>query len=154
MQAPSAGKPSHLRGFMRHPAGKCEKGSVCVDNRVEKIINAQEEQGISVQQLADMSGVSKSTIYRVVRGQSEPGTATLRLMEDALGIDAGAPETDAANDAEPHCCHNCRRSYRRQLAEKERWIRREFAVLLCLIVFICLLLVLDLCMPDVGWLRG
>lgn len=125
-----------------------------MDNRVEKIINAQEEQGISVQQLADMSGVSKSTIYRVVRGQSEPGTATLRLMEDALGIDAEAPETDAANDAEPHCCQTCRRSYRRQLAEKERWIRREFAVLLCLIVFICLLLVLDLSIPEAGWLRG
>lgn len=121
-----------------------------MEERIEKIVAAQTEQGISAQQLAAMSAVSKSTIYRILRGETNPDTVILTLLEDALGLGA-APST--AGDAHAMACRSCRQSYIRQLAEKERWLRRMFVVCLVLVAFVCLLLVVDIAIPDAGWVR-
>lgn len=121
-----------------------------MEERLEKIVAAQTEQGISAQQLAAMSTVSKSTIYRILRGETNPDTVTLNLLEDALGLGA-APS--AAGDAHAMACRSCRQSYNRQLAEKERWINRMFMVCLVLVVFVCLLLIVDIAIPNSGWVR-
>lgn len=121
-----------------------------MEERIEKIVAAQNEQGISAQQLAAMSTVSKSTIYRILRGETNPDTVTLNLLEDALGLGA-APS--AAEDAHAMACRSCRQSYNRQLAEKERWIKRMFVVCLVLVVFVCLLLIVDIAIPNSGWVR-
>jgi transcriptional regulator with XRE-family HTH domain len=40
----------------------------------------------SLQDLAERSGVSKNTIYRLETGRSEPSITTVELLADALGI--------------------------------------------------------------------
>ena len=119
-----------------------------MEERIEKIVAAQTEQGISTQQLAAMSTVSKSTIYRILRGETSPDTATLNLLEDALGLGAAPSAADAAHAM---ACRSCRQGYNRQLAEKERWLRR--LVCLVLVVFVCLLLIGDIAIPNAGWVR-
>lgn len=121
-----------------------------MEERIEKIVAAQTEQGISTQQLAAMSTVSKSTIYRILRGETSPDTATLNLLEDALGLGAAPSAADAAHAM---ACRSCRQGYNRQLAEKERWLRRLFVVCLVLVAFVCLLLIVDIAIPNAGWVR-
>ncbi len=121
-----------------------------MEERIEKIVAAQTAQGISAQQLAAMSTVSKSTIYRILRGETNPDTVTLTLLEDALGLDA-APST--AGDAHAMAYRSCRQSFTRQLAEKERWINRLFVVCLVLVAFVCLILIADIAIPTAGWVR-
>lgn len=119
-----------------------------MEPRVEKIAQAIEEQHISTQNLSAISSVSRSTIYRMLRGDTCPDTVTLDLLEDALDISPACGGTDAADS-----CTRCRQLYRRQILEKSTWLRREFAVCLGLSAFIGLLLVVDIASPNAGWLR-
>lgn len=121
-----------------------------MEERIEKIKAAQAAQGLSAQQLAEISTVSKSTVYRVLRGETSPDSVTLDLLEEALGLSA-VPAT--VQDAHALACRSCRYSYNRQLAEKDLWIRREFVVCLILVAFICLLLIVDISIPNAGWVR-
>lgn len=121
-----------------------------MEERIEKIKAAQAAQGLSAQQLAEISTVSKSTVYRILRGETSPDSVTLDLLEEALGLTV-PPAT--GQDAHTLACRSCRYSYNRQLAEKELWIRREFIVCLILVAFICLLLIVDIAIPNAGWVR-
>jgi len=53
---------------------------------VEQIIAETKRQHLSVRELAERSGVSKSTVYRIFNHQVTPDTATLKLLEKALGL--------------------------------------------------------------------
>lgn len=53
---------------------------------VEQIIAETKRQHISVRELAERSGVSKSTIYRIFNRQVTPDTATVQLLVKALGL--------------------------------------------------------------------
>lgn len=121
-----------------------------MEERIEKIKAAQAAQGLSAQQLAEISTVSKSTVYRILRGETSPDSVTLDLLEEALGLTV-PPATGL--DAHALACRSCRQSYTRQIAEKEQWIRREFVVCLILVAFICLLLIVDIAIPNAGWVR-
>ena len=121
-----------------------------MEERIEKIKAARAAQGLSAQQLAEISTVSKSTIYRILRGETSPDSVTLDLLEEALGLTVPPA---IGLDAHARACRTCRQSYTRQLAEKELWIGREFIVCLILVAFICLLLIVDIATPSAGWLR-
>lgn len=121
-----------------------------MEERIEKIKAAQAAQGLSAQQLAEISTVSKSTVYRILRGETSPDSVTLDLLEEALGLTV-PPATGL--DAHALACRTCRQSYNRQLAEKERWIKREFIVCLILVAFVCLILIADIAIPTAGWVQ-
>lgn len=136
-----------------------------MENRIEKIIQAKQEQGLSVQQLSDMSSLSTSTISRTLSGKTAPTEFTIRRLEEALGILSMASEEPILKQAEsdPMLKHyilmwedricRMRAHYNMLLAEKNRWIRLSFALNIILVVFICSVLTFDVLHPDIGWVR-
>ena len=53
-------------------------------SRIDRINAARKEHGLSIQQLADMCGISASTVSRTLAGKTEPTDYTIHAMEDAL----------------------------------------------------------------------
>lgn len=52
-----------------------------------RILQLCEEQGIAVNALASISGVSPSTVYSILNEKSQnPGTVTIKKLCDGLGI--------------------------------------------------------------------
>lgn len=65
-----------------------------------RILQLCEEQGIAVNALASISGVSPSTVYSILNEKSQnPGAVTIKKLCDGLGITLGeffnTPEFDA-----------------------------------------------------------
>ena len=54
--------------------------------RIDRIRQSMREQGLTNQQLADMSQISASTVSRTLAGKTEPEQHTLEAMESAIGI--------------------------------------------------------------------
>lgn len=55
-------------------------------DRIRMIDDRRQKQGLSYRQLADMAGVSYTTVYRAISGRCCPEAATLEMLESALGI--------------------------------------------------------------------
>lgn len=74
--------------------------------RIRMIDDRRQKQGLSYRQLADMAGISYTTVYRAISGRCCPETATLEMLESALGIVDGVdvihapPEKDLPPMAE------------------------------------------------------
>lgn len=134
-------------------------------SRIDRINAVKMENGLSIQQLADMCGISSSTVSRTLTGKTEPTDYTIHALEEALGItDApiGEPILErAASDPILERYLNMqeirivrlRAHYNMLLAEKNRWIMMLFILSLILVIFICCILVLDVLHPDIGWIR-
>ncbi|MBQ8360062.1 MAG: helix-turn-helix transcriptional regulator [Oscillospiraceae bacterium] len=65
-----------------------------------RIIQLCDEQGIAINELASISGVSPSTVYSILDERSQnPGTVTIKKLCDGLEITLGkffsTPEFDA-----------------------------------------------------------
>lgn len=142
------------------------------ENQMERIIAAKNAQGLTNQQLADLAGINKSTIYRIFGGKTTPDTQTLRMLELALGISDTPPvEPQIISTAESDAIRNLlaiqeqrvaqlRCYYNRSLAEKDRIIQRErvskiilFVLLVLLVVFVIAYTIYDSSLPDAGWIR-
>lgn len=142
------------------------------ENQMERIIAAKNAQGLTNQQLADLAGINKSTIYRIFGGKTTPDTQTLRMLELALGISDTPPvEPQIISTAESDAIRNLlqiqeqrvaqlRCYYNRSLAEKDRVILRErvskivlFVLLMLLVAFVILSTSYDATHPDIGWIR-
>ena len=143
-----------------------------IDHQLERITAAKNAQGLTNQQLADLAGINKSTVYRIFGGKTTPDTQTLHLMELALGISDTPPvELQIVDSGDSETIKNLlkiqeqrvaqlRCYYNRSLAEKDRIIQREriskivlFVVLMLLVVFVIGYTIYDASQPDVGWLR-
>lgn len=134
-------------------------------NRIDRINTIRKDQGLSIQQLADMCQISASTVSRTLAGKTEPTDFTMSAMEQALGITdkpTGEPIMDlAASDPILERYLNMqevritrmRAHYNMLLAEKNRWIKLLFILSLVLVMFICAILILDVLHPDIGWIR-
>lgn len=44
------------------------------------------ERGMSVYRLAKLTGEPQNTVYRIVRGENEPGSVLLARIAEALGV--------------------------------------------------------------------
>lgn len=136
-----------------------------MNERIEAIILEKQNQGLSVQQLADMSRLSSSTVSRTLSEKTEPTDFTLRSMEEALGI----TNKQTGYPIEPIIENNpilqrylnmqetrilrLRAHYNMLIAEKNRWINMLFILSLCLVIIIIVLLIVDVMRPDAGWVR-
>ena len=65
-----------------------------------RILQLCEERNMAINELANVSGVSPSTVYSILNEKSQnPGAVTLKKLCDGLGITLGAffatPEFDA-----------------------------------------------------------
>lgn len=133
--------------------------------RIEAIMTEKLKQGLSIQQLADMCQLSASTVSRTLAGKTEPTEYTIRAMEMALGITdnpvidtmeeraADDPILKRYLDMQESRINRMRAHYNMLLAEKSRWIMLLFILCLVLVIFICIILVLDVLHQDIGWVR-
>ena len=143
-----------------------------IDHQLERIIAEKNAQGLTNQQLADLAGINKSTVYRIFGGKTTPDTETIRLMEHALGISGTPPvELQIVDAGDSDTIKNLLRIqeqrvaqlrcyYNRSLAEKDRIILREriskivlFVLFVLVVVFVVIYTIYDASHPDIGWIR-
>lgn len=134
-------------------------------SRIERINAVRKEHGLSIQQLADMCGISASTVSRTLTGKTEPTDYTINAMESALGITdspigepilervASDPILERYLNMQEMRIIRLRAHYNMLLTEKNRWIMLLFILSLILVIFICSILVFDVLHPDIGWIR-
>lgn len=103
--------------------------------KIDRITEEQVKQGLSLQQLADMSQLNYTTVYRIIRKGRTPSDYSIRQMEAALGISdkpVGDPtKEDLRQDPEIRQVLDTyelrilqmRAFYNRLLAERDRLIR-------------------------------
>ena len=121
---------------------------VDIDGIIERIDAERHNQGLSIQQLADMCQLSASTVSRTLSGKTEPTDYTIHAMEQSLGIAdepmGSLPEEQTIErymKLQDSRIARLRAFYNRELAEKDRWIR--FLCVLCLFLIV---LSLSLCL--------
>ena len=133
--------------------------------RIARIKKSTKEQGLTNQQLADMSQISASTVSRTLAGKTEPEQYTLEVMEAALGItdkpveDPAVPQGNIDQHAQLYInlmdtrISRMRAHYNMIFADKNRWLAISVAINIILVVFLMLMLAIDASYPGIGWIR-
>lgn len=134
--------------------------------RIERITEARAAQGLSIQQLADMSKLSASTVYRTLAGKTVPADFTLQAMELSLGI-TDKPVSEPLFDADSITplaeryintlevrIARLRAHYNMLIATKNRWLLMSFTMNVILIVFLICWIIYDINLPNVGWIHN
>lgn len=149
-----------------------------VTDIVDGIILKKNAIGMTNQQLSDASGVPKTTIDRILRHDTpNPTMQTVLDLAAAVGFsfsnhpEQPSPVPDESKVKDPMTLHMIS-YYERQavayeerikrvtshfnmlLAEKNRWIRFSMALNIILIVFLVGVLILDLLIPGIGWMKS
>lgn len=144
---------------------------------LDGIIERKREMNLTSQQIADASGVPKSTVDRILRKETpNPTLQTVLDLAAAVGysfsnIREEAPAAPAdVSIKDPMVRHlitvyeNRGRAYEerikadtahfnRLLAEKNRWLKFSMSVNLILVVFVCGVLIYDVTHLDRGWIQ-
>jgi len=144
---------------------------------IEGIVAKKAEIQMTSQQLSDASGVPKSTVDRILRGDTpNPSMQTILDLAAAVGYSFGnhpQPEPavhHAAGIKDPMVLQiisiyeSRGKSYEERikrntahfnmlLSEKNRWIKLSLTLNIILVIFICAVLLYDATHPDVGWIR-
>ena len=126
------------------------------------------EKSMTNQQIANLSGVSLSTVNRIMAGSAKnPSHEAVVSICSALGGDPAGSESE--HETHPDCrCESFvrvlegyeqqfdreREAYDAQLHTKDRWIRALAVALGVIIAIILALLVVDMLTPHIGWLKG
>lgn len=149
-----------------------------VTDIVDGIILKKNAIGMTNQQLSDASGVPKTTIDRILRHDTpNPTMQTVLDLAAAVGFsfsnhpEQPSPVPEGSKVKDPMTLHMIN-YYERQavayeerikrvtshfnmlLAEKNRWIRFSLALNIILIVFLVGVLILDLLIPGIGWMKS
>lgn len=148
-----------------------------VSDIIDGIITKKNAIGMTNQQLADASGVPKTTIDRILRKEtSNPTMQTVLDLAAAVGYSfSNHPEQDPVTPTEmgikdPMVLHliqvyeNRGKAYEERikrttshfnmlLQEKNRWIKFSLLLNIILVVFICGILIYDLTHLDRGWIQ-
>lgn len=131
------------------------------------------EKGMTVQQFADQSGVSKTTLYRIYDGTISVKYSTVELIAQSLGVSvewlitgdetqnetiSAENETIPENGSEDSKMENSAITEMRLLFERQfEYQRKQFRAVLILAIalmaFICLIFMIDVLNPSAGWLR-
>ena len=131
------------------------------------------EKGMTVQQFADQSGVSKTTLYRIYDGTISVKYSTVELIAQSLDVsvewlitgDETHNETiDAENETIPEngsedskmenpAITEMRLLFEKQSEYQRKQFRAVFILAIALMAFICLIFMIDILSPSVGWLR-
>mgnify|MGYP004486740509 CR=1 FL=1 len=124
------------------------------------------EKGMTVQQFADQSGVSKTTLYRIYDGTISVKYSTVELIAQSLDVsvewliagDETQNETIPENGSEDSKMENSaitemRLLFERQFEYQRKQFRAVFILAIALMTFICLIFMIDILTPGAGWLR-
>lgn len=145
--------------------------------QIDALVEAKAECGKSYDQLADELHMSKSQIQRYINGnvKSAPSSVWADICF-AVGLDPielgllEQPEQPEQSDLQTALDAMERRhqaeiarltelheasidTYKKQLENKDRWIKRLFTIAVALVVFIITVFFVDIANPKVGWFR-
>lgn len=127
--------------------------------------------GLSYQAVEDASGISKSTVCRILNGQSEPTIQQLQAIAAAVQYKPAAPEIVPNDCTQESYIAYLKEMIRRQSEDNNRHVRqlqahynmlrrqdRRTIMVLCailgiLVLFICALFVYDFANLDRGWIQ-
>lgn len=131
-------------------------------------INARKtEIKMTSQQIADASGIPKSSVDRVLRKSTDnPSAQVIFGIAEAVGYRFSENQempTAVDSNSNQYISHiismyqdqltESRRDRNLVTAEKNRWIALSFALNIILVVFLCAILTFDVLHPDIGWVR-
>lgn len=146
-----------------------------VTDIIDGVILKKNEIGMTNQQLADASGVPKSTVDKICRRDtSNPTMQTILDLAAAVGYsfsnhpDMISPVSEEGNIKDPmvrQMIHYYERQaiayeerikrvtshFNMMIAEKNRWIQTLAIIIGLIIAGIVTILLIDLATPDVGW---
>lgn len=138
-----------------------------LSERVTALKSEKEKQHLSIQQMADMSGLSAATVSRTLAEKTEPSVYTLDALEKALGLGIELPpgenplEQRIGDDPllkyyfalQESRIERMRAHYNMILTEKNRWIKFLFVISLLLVCFICFMIVYDVIHLETGYIQ-
>ena len=135
----------------------------------------QETSGISRRDIADRSGVPRSTVDRILSGESDDPKfqnvvdivmAMGGSLDELVGITQDEPEsvqnedpvkvlattTEASKESIQPCCSAASKCDR--IRQYRCYVRILFIACCVLVAFIMVMVILDSFLPGVGWIRG
>ena len=130
-----------------------------VQEIVSGIIAKKKESGMAAQQIAELSGVSKSTIDRLLRNETGIGISAQILFDvaSAVGYKIGAPEEDPAIQRIVDMYESRIRQTEIQHSSSQkrhsRWMLGIAAFSAVIVIFVLSMLFYDLANPSIGWVR-
>ena len=130
-----------------------------VQDIVSGIIAQKEAKGLTSQQIADLSGVSKSTIDRLLRNDPIASTNAQTLFDvaDAVGYRIGGVEEDPEIQRIVTIYEGRIRQTgldtRRSVKYLKVWNCIFATLCLILFAFIIVMLLIDVAHPNIGWIR-
>lgn len=99
-----------------------------ITERIDRIKREQEYMHWSVANLSDASGVHRTTIYRIYKGEVIPDTDTIIHLEDSLGIsDIPAVEAKIISKEESFAISNLRKVNDERIRQIRAHCNRETA---------------------------
>lgn len=144
-----------------------------VDAIITGILERKEHVGMTNQQIADASGVPRTTVNRILAKQTQnPSIKTVADIAMAVGYDIDPVQPSVLQDytkdsyitylqeaveAEKKISEKRiteqRAHYTMLLAEKNRWIKYLFITVIILVCFLIGWLVVDVLHPTAGWIQ-
>lgn len=145
-----------------------------VTDIIDGVIQKKNQIGMTNQQLADASGIPKSTVDKIIRRETpNPTMQTILDLAAAVGYSfsnhpemvSPIPESNIKDPIVLHMINHYERQnivyeerlkqlsshYNMLIAEKNRWIQTLAMIIGLIIAGIVTILLIDLATPDVGW---
>lgn len=118
----------------------------------QKLNQLKEKRGLSNQQISEKSGVSLSTVQRIMSGQTaSPSYQDVADIVVALGGSLDAME--GIEHPQEKTPEKVLELYERMVERQRRYIKFLFFTLLALVAIIIILSIIDLAYSDIGYFR-
>ena len=131
-----------------------------VKDIISGIIVQKDARGLTAQQIADWSGVSKSTVDRLLRNEEGTGISAQNLFDiaNAVGYKIGASGEDPAIQRIVDMYESRIRQTEIQNGASQkrqsRWMLGIAVFAAVIVIFVLSMLFYDLANPSIGWVRG
>ena len=119
-----------------------------------KLQELKAQKNLTNQQIADLSGVPLSTVTRIFNGQTDnPNIQTVEDIVNAMGgsLDEITGIKQVGDKFAPD--DNLIQLYKDMIKTKDKYIRLLAGVLIGIVVILLIMLLLDLFVLDVGYIR-
>ena len=119
-----------------------------------KLKELKVQKNLTNQQIADLSGVPLSTVTRVFNGQTDnPNIGTIEDIVKGMGFSlddvTGIKQTEEKYSPDD----NLIQLYKEMIRTKDKYIRFLSGTLVAIVVILLIMLLLDLFVLDVGYIR-
>ena len=129
---------------------------------IDLIKEAMRDKGITIDQLVELSAVPKTTVMRILRGETEnPGVQTVADIAMALGLslnDIMGLECEDDHGQHVQVIHHANNAkvelmYKTMIHERDQRIKKLSIAVTILVAYQMLRWMLDVSNPQLGWIR-